>query len=83
MGKAQADHYRLEPLGKQHDRAGFHCAVESLDVYLKTQASQDMRRKANAVFVLVPVEEPSGFPVTSPFALTGWLQEPFPSRCGS
>ena len=58
MGKAVADLYRLEPLGKQHDRAGFHCAVESLDVYLKTQASQDMRRKANAVFVLVPVEEP-------------------------
>jgi ribosomal protein S18 acetylase RimI-like enzyme len=59
MGAAQADLYRLEPLTKQHDRAGFHCAAESLDVYLKTQASQDMRRKANAVFVLVPVEKPS------------------------
>jgi GNAT superfamily N-acetyltransferase len=46
--------YRLEPLGKQHDRDGFTCGVGSLDVYLKTQASQDMRRKANAVFVLVP-----------------------------
>jgi GNAT superfamily N-acetyltransferase len=46
--------YRVEPLGKQHDRAGFTCGVESLDTYLKTQASQDMRRKANAVFVLVP-----------------------------
>ena len=51
-------HYRLEPLGKDHDRPGFHCGVESLNKYLQTQASQDMRRKANAVFVLVPEESP-------------------------
>lgn len=51
--------YRFEPLGKQHDRDAFHCGVESLDAYLKTQASQDMRRKANAVFVLVPEDSPS------------------------
>jgi len=50
--------YRLEPLGKQHDRAAFSCGVDSLDSYLKTQASQDMRRKANAVFVLVPADSP-------------------------
>jgi len=48
----------LEPLGKHHDREGFHCGVESLDLYLKTQASQDMRRKANAVFVLAPRSSP-------------------------
>ena len=48
----------LEPLGKHHDRDGFHCGVESLDLYLKTQASQDMRRKANAVFVLAPTSSP-------------------------
>jgi ribosomal protein S18 acetylase RimI-like enzyme len=51
--------YRLEPLAKHHNRAGFHCGVESLDLYLKTQASQDMRRKANAVFVLSPEDTPS------------------------
>ena len=51
--------YRLEPLAKLHDRDGFHCGVDSLDLYLKTQASQDMRRKANAVFVLVPEGSPS------------------------
>jgi ribosomal protein S18 acetylase RimI-like enzyme len=51
--------YRLEPLGKEHDREAFTCGVESLDAYLKTQASQDMRRKANAVFVLVPEESAS------------------------
>jgi len=56
--------YRLEPLAKQHHRDGFHCGVPSLDAYLKTQASQDMRRKANAVFVLVPrdsVSEVAGY----------------------
>ena len=50
--------YRLESLSKQHDRDAFCCGVESLDNYLKTQASQDMRRKANAVFVLVPTNAP-------------------------
>lgn len=49
---------RLEPLGKVHDRAGFSCGVESLDTYLKTQASQDVRRKANAVFVLTAPASP-------------------------
>ena len=51
--------FLLEPLGKNHDRAGFRCGVESLDLYLKTQASQDMRRKANAVFVLAPRDSPT------------------------
>jgi GNAT superfamily N-acetyltransferase len=50
--------YRLEPLAKHHDREGFHCGADSLDLYLKTQASQDMRRKANAVFILVPEDSP-------------------------
>lgn len=48
----------MESLGKYHARAEFTCGVESLDSYLKTQASQDMRRKANAVFVLVPLDSP-------------------------
>jgi GNAT superfamily N-acetyltransferase len=48
---------RLEPLGKHHDREG-SCGVESLDLYLKTKASQDMPRKGYAVFVLVPEDTP-------------------------
>jgi hypothetical protein len=47
---------RLEPPSKVHDRASFSYGVESLDTYLKTQASQDVRRKANAVFVLTAPE---------------------------
>jgi len=56
---AEGTLYRLEPLGKHHDRAEFTCGVESLDAYLKTQASQDMRRKANAIFVLVRGDAPN------------------------
>jgi len=41
-----------------HDRAGFTCGVESLDRYIKTQAGQDVRRKANAVFALSEPAEP-------------------------
>jgi predicted GNAT family N-acyltransferase len=43
---------RIVPLGETHNRAGFTCGVESLDRYIKSQAGQDLRRKANAVFVL-------------------------------
>jgi GNAT superfamily N-acetyltransferase len=53
-----AHEFRLEPLGKHHDRGAFSCGVQSLDHYLKTQASQDMRRKANAVFVMVSADAP-------------------------
>jgi predicted GNAT family N-acyltransferase len=50
---------RIEPLHRQHDRNGFTCGVESLDRYLKTQASQDVRRKANGVFVLIDPTKPA------------------------
>jgi GNAT superfamily N-acetyltransferase len=50
---------RIEPLGSHHDRAGFSCGIDSLDRYFRTQASQDMRRKANAVFVLVEPDSPA------------------------
>jgi GNAT superfamily N-acetyltransferase len=59
MAVPAACDFRLEPLGKQHDRAAFFCGVQGLDHYLKTQASQDMRRKANAVFVLVRAQAPT------------------------
>jgi GNAT superfamily N-acetyltransferase len=59
MGAPDELLYRLEPLARHHDRDGFHCGASSLDLYLKTQAAQDMRRKANAVFVLAPRDSPS------------------------
>lgn len=51
--------FRLEPLARTHDRSGFACGVDSLDIYLKTQASQDALRMANAVFVLVEPAAPA------------------------
>lgn len=50
---------RVEPLGGNQDRDAFNCGVESLDRYFKTQASQDVRRKANAVFVMTASDTPS------------------------
>jgi len=44
--------YRIEPLGKQHDRSGFTCGSELLDIYLGTQAGQDTRKRVAATFVL-------------------------------
>lgn len=41
-----------EPLGKQHDRTRFDCGVSSLNEYLAKYATQDVKRKAAAEFVL-------------------------------
>lgn len=49
---------KIEALAPHHDRDGFSCGVDSLDRYLRTQASQDVRRKANGVFILVEPEKP-------------------------
>ncbi|MGH6823956.1 MAG: GNAT family N-acetyltransferase [Methylocella sp.] len=54
--KPSAD-LRIVALDGRHGRKGFTCGDESLDLYLKTQASQDVRRKANAVFVLTGPSE--------------------------
>jgi len=43
----------VEPLGRQHDRAAFHCGVEALDHYLKQQARQDADKRVAAPFVAV------------------------------
>lgn len=74
MGRAPAFEFRLEPLGKQHDRKAFTCGVESLDSYPKIQASQDMRRRANAVFVLVHAE--AATVVVGYFTLCAYTLEP-------
>lgn len=49
---------KIEALASHHDRAGFSCGVDSLDRYFRTQAVQDVRRKANGVFVLVESGKP-------------------------
>jgi GNAT superfamily N-acetyltransferase len=58
MISESTEQFRLQLLTKGHDRESFTCGVPSLDSYLKTQATQDLRRKANAVFVMVRPEAP-------------------------
>ena len=50
----QRDDFRVEPLGKGHDRAAFSCGTEALDSYLRTQAGQDVAKRAAVCFVLTP-----------------------------
>lgn len=50
----------ITPLdARRHDRSAFSCGVDALDAYLKAQATQDVRRKANAVFVATENSVPS------------------------
>ena len=51
--KPVAGPYRIEPLGKQHDRSAFQCGTEALDRYLKQQARQDAEKYVAAPFVLL------------------------------
>ena len=46
---------RIEPLDKaKHDRAAFCCEQELLNLYIREQASQDMRKRVAAVYILTP-----------------------------
>ena len=47
--------FRLEPLGDQHDRGSFTCGEAALDRYLRTQATQDIRRRIASCFVAIEV----------------------------
>ncbi len=44
--------FRITTLNKQYDRSSFSCGNDALDNYLTRQASQDIKRKTAAVFVL-------------------------------
>lgn len=46
--------FRFEPLDKKHDRAAFSCEHDRLNKYLKEQASQEIRKRVSAVYVLTP-----------------------------
>jgi glutamine cyclotransferase len=65
MAKQPSGNLRVVLLDEQHDRSSFTCGLESLDRFLKVQAGQDVRRKANAVFIL---SKGVGEPARVPFA---------------
>jgi predicted GNAT family N-acyltransferase len=49
---------KIEPLdSNKHIRSDFCCGKESLDNYLRKQASQDLKKRATTVFVLVDEPE--------------------------
>ena len=60
-GKKRDPRYRVEALGKQHDRSGFTCGSEPLDRYLRAQAGQDARKRVAATFVLCEGESNTVF----------------------
>jgi GNAT superfamily N-acetyltransferase len=51
----RAESYRVELLGRQHDRTAFSCGVDALDRYFQQQAGQDQRRSVAIPYVLVDV----------------------------
>jgi predicted GNAT family N-acyltransferase len=46
------DTFKIEPLGKKHDRTAFSCGKQSLDQYLKDQSGQAVGKNLAAVFIL-------------------------------
>jgi ribosomal protein S18 acetylase RimI-like enzyme len=57
----KATRFRAEPLADGHDRSAFDCGDETLNRYLRTQVSQDIRRHIANCFVAVEViEAPAG-----------------------
>jgi len=64
--------FHSEALAPRHDRSTFTCGVLILDEYLRTRATQDMRRYSAAVFVLLRDDEPTriaGFYTLSAFSV--------------
>jgi predicted N-acetyltransferase YhbS len=43
--------FAIEPLAVSHDRAGFHCGVDALDLYFRQQVGQDVRKRVATCFV--------------------------------
>lgn len=54
---------KISPLMKRHNRGDFSCGKKSLDDYLQSRASQDMKRNLAAVFILEgeSVDDIAGF----------------------
>lgn len=45
--------YQIVPLDKSHDKKAFDCGNKILNCYFHTQVSQDVKRRANACYVIV------------------------------
>lgn len=56
--QGKATPYRVDPIGKTHDRTIFSCGTAALDRYLQQQARQDAEKSVAAPFVLTAPPEP-------------------------
>lgn len=49
---------KIEPFdSRQHNRSDFCCGKDSLDNYIRQQASQDLKKRVSTVFVLIDASE--------------------------
>lgn len=60
---------RIEGLSKLHDRAGFDCGSETLNLFLRQTARQHAERGISRTFVLVDEEAPVPKPIVGFFSL--------------
>src|SRR5690349_18247569 len=66
----QRHDFRVEPLGRSHNRSTFSCGVAALDNYLKQQAGQDLAKRLSICFVLTPDSKTvAGFYTLSQYAV--------------
>lgn len=49
----------IEQLRNSHKKQEFQCGIDALDVYLKQQAGQDIKRRISRAFVAVDPDRPS------------------------
>ena len=62
---------QFEPFDKQkHDRKGFDCGVEALNLYLQQVANQDQRRSLTKVYVLAEAQQVIGYYSISAHSVT-------------
>jgi ribosomal protein S18 acetylase RimI-like enzyme len=61
--------HRIELLAKSHDRDGFDCGSEPLNLYLKQTARQHAERGISRTFVLVDEDAPEPKPIVGFFTL--------------
>lgn len=52
-----ASPFAIVPLTAAHDRSTFACGAEALDQYLRTQVTQDIRRRVTTCFLAVTPDE--------------------------
>ncbi|MDE2184998.1 MAG: GNAT family N-acetyltransferase [Alphaproteobacteria bacterium] len=62
--------FRIEPLGKHHDRAAFASGAPLLDDWFRERATQDDKRNVARIFVAVHDKDIAGFYSLSAFTLS-------------